>query len=179
MMPASVVALDVETTGLHSQDRIVTLGAWRVSTAELSGDKLNADCLHIIADPGRKSHPRAEEVHGYSDWTLRHQQPFSECAELVESFLASGSVVVAHNASFDLTFVEREYRALGRSTTTLQSYCTMNGYRQTGSMGRASLNAICREMGLGRTTKKHGALEDAWLALMVYFWLHQVPPKFI
>ena len=113
-LPASIVAVDVETTGLHSNDRIVTLGAWRVTTAELTGDELNANCLHIIADPGRKSHSRAEEVHGYSDWVLRHQQPFSDHAETVQSFLSSGEVIIAHNASFDLEFIDREYRALGK-----------------------------------------------------------------
>ena len=178
-LPASIVAFDVETTGLHSHDRIVTLGAWRVNTAELSGDELSVDCLHIIVDPGRKSHPRAEEVHGYSDWTLRHQQPFSEHAESVRGFLAGGDVIVAHNASFDLGFIKREYLALGTTASSLQCYCTMNGYRLAGLPGRASLNAICREMGLSRVGKKHGALEDAWLALMVYFWLHRAPAKFI
>ena len=85
-LPAIVAAVDVETTGLYSDDRVVTLGAWRVNTAELGGNALHPECLHIIADPGRKSHPRAEEVHGYSDWTLRHQQPFSEHAQIDGSF---------------------------------------------------------------------------------------------
>ena len=75
-LPASIVSVDVETTGLHSHDRIVTFAAWRVATVMLSGDVLDAKCLHIIVDPGKKSHAKAEEVHGYSDWTLRYQQPF-------------------------------------------------------------------------------------------------------
>ena len=178
-MPTTVVVIDVETTGLHSNDRIVSLGAWRVNTADLAGDALDVQCLHIICDPGKKSHPRAEEVHGYSDWTLRHQQPFSDHAETVRDFLSGGDLVIAHNASFDLEFIDREYRALGQRGPDFRRYCTMNGYRQSGSPGRASLNAICQEIGLKRIGAKHGALEDAWLALMVYFWLHQAPPKCI
>jgi len=178
-LPAIVAAVDVETTGLYSDDRIVTLGAWRVNTAELGGDAFHPECVHIIADPGRKSHPRAEKVHGYSDWTLRHQQPFSEHAQTVREFLAGAEIVVAHNASFDLEFIDREYRELGQSASAFPYYCTMNGYRQSGSEGRASLNAICQVMGLRRIGQKHGALEDAWLALMVYFWLNQVSTRHI
>ena len=55
----------------------------------------------------------------------------------------------------------------------------MNGYRQSGSEGRASLNAICQVMGLRRIGQKHGALEDAWLALMVYFWLNRVSTRHV
>ncbi len=175
----SIVAVDVETTGLHSNDRIVSLGAWRVNAESMTTDALEFEHIHFIFDPGKKSHPRAEEVHGYSDWTLRHQPPFSEYAKVVRDFLLSGNVVVAHNASFDLEFIDREYRALGQQELECHRYCTMNGYRQLGLPGRASLNAVCEKIGLKRIDKTHGALEDAWLALMVHLWLHKAPSKCI
>ena len=178
-LPASIIAVDVETTGLTPDDRIVTLGAWRVNTSDLDREALQVDCIHLIADPGRKSHPRAEEVHGYSDWVLRHQQPFSEHADAVREFLSGGDILIAHNASFDLEFIRREYRALGQDAPNFNACCTMNDFRRSGRPGRASLNAICQQMGLGRVGKSHGALEDSWLALMVYFWLRQLPPKHI
>lgn len=178
-LPASIIAVDVETTGLTSDDRIVTLGAWRVNTAELESDAFQVDCIHLIADPGRKSHPKAEEVHGYSDWVLRHQQPFSEHADAVREFLSSGDMLIAHNASFDLTFIRREYLALGQQAPNFEACCTMNEFRRSGLSGRASLNAICQQMGLSRVGQRHGALEDAWLALMIYFWLGHAPAKHI
>jgi DNA polymerase-3 subunit epsilon len=177
-LPTTIVAVDVETTGLSSSDRIVTLGAWRVRPAELSNGEFAAECLHLIVDPGKKSHPRAEQVHGYPDWALRHQQPFAEHANLVRDFLSSGDVVVAHNANFDFTFIDREYFNLGQKIE-IPCYCTMSGYRQSVSAGRASLNAVCNQIGLQRIGQKHGALEDAWLALMVYLWLNHAPPDFI
>lgn len=177
--PSSIVAVDVETTGLHSSDRIVSLGAWCVNSADLSKDALNASCLHIVADPGKKSHPRAEEVHGYSDWTLCHQQPFAENASEVREFLSSGDIVVAHNASFDFGFIEREFQVLGQAPPKCRRYCTMNAYRRSGLPGRASLKAICQNIGIERVGETHGALEDAWMAMMVYLWLNQAPSKFI
>jgi DNA polymerase III epsilon subunit-like protein len=178
-LPQSLVVVDVETTGLHSNDRIVTFGAWRIETSGIHNDALQVDCVHLIADPGKKSHPKAEQVHGYSDWTLRHQQPFAENAEAVRQFIMSGDIVIAHNAGFDLAFIEREYQALGHLSPLRRHYCTMDGYRQRGAPGSASLNAICRQMGLSRMGQRHGALEDAWLALMIYFWLHDAPAKHI
>lgn len=177
--PAKIVAVDVETTGLYSNDRIVTLGAWKIRGADLDNDSFDTECLHIVADPGKTSHPRAEEVHGYSDWVLRHQQPFSEHADVVREFISDSEIVIAHNASFDLEFICREYRELGVPAPTLRTYCTMNAYRRASLPGRASLNAVCQTIGLSRVGKRHGALEDAWLALMVYLWLNKAPAKHI
>jgi DNA polymerase-3 subunit epsilon len=171
-IPKTIVAVDVETTGLHSSDRIITFGGLRLNLTDLSNDNFQLDWLYFIADPGKKSHPKAEEVHGYSDWFLRHQEPFSENANVASDFISSGDIVIAHNASFDCEFIDREYRLLGRPAPQYKSYCTMNRYRQSGLPGRASLGAICEQIGLARIDQKHGALEDAWLALMVYFRLN-------
>jgi DNA polymerase III subunit epsilon len=178
-IPKSVVAVDVETTGLHSNDRIVSLGAWRLDANGFSTGFLNTRYVYIIADPGRKSHPRAEEVRGYSDWTLRHQEPFSKHADEIRHFLLSGDIVVAHNASFDLQFIDREYRALGQKPLDCRCFCTMNEYRRSGLPGNASLSAVCQRMGMERIGKTHGALEDAWLALMIYLWLNKAPSNLI
>ena len=111
--PASILFVDVETTGLHSADRIVSLGAIRLSTFEMLTGVLQFDQIHLIFDPGRKSHPKAEEVHGYDDWILRHQQPFSDYAAPLFDFISSAGLVVAHNAEFDKSFLAREFEAAG------------------------------------------------------------------
>jgi DNA polymerase-3 subunit epsilon len=178
-IPRSIVAVDVETTGLSADDRIVTLGAWRIRPFDLARGCSNADYIHIIANPGRASHPRAKAVHGYSDWTLAHQQPFSVHADEVRGFLASGDIVIAHNAGFDFGFIQREFARLGQNAIQCRRYCTVDGYRQSGRAGSASLTNICTQMGLSRLGKTHGALEDSWLALMAYFWLQSLPSKLI
>ena len=64
-LPASVVFVDVETTGLHSIDKVVSLGAIWLPIHALIEGSFNISYLHLIFDPGRKSHPKAEEVHGH------------------------------------------------------------------------------------------------------------------
>jgi DNA polymerase-3 subunit epsilon len=171
-LPNTVVAIDVETTGLHSKDRIITFGGIRLDVNSIVNGIVKLDWLYFIADPGKKSHPKAEEVHGYNDWVLRHQDPFSENANIAEEFISSGDILIAHNANFDCEFVDREYHILGRPAPKYKSYCTMNAYRESGLPGRASLSAICKQIGLARADQRHGALEDAWLAMMVYFRLN-------
>lgn len=173
-MPSRLVAVDVETTGLSEADRIVSLAAIQLDTRHLARGSLDLEYLHIVVNPGRRSHPAAAKVHGYSDALLRQQDPFSAHAAQVRQFIEGSSVVVAHNAAFDLAFINREFAAAGQSALALPVYCTMESYRQRYT-GSASLDALCAEMNVIRTAGHHDAIEDAWLALMVYLWIHGCP----
>lgn len=184
-IPKCLAFFDIETTGLSDKDRIVTLaGVKLLNTETLSAGSLEIACIHLIFDPGRKSHPRAEVIHGYSDWVLRHQEGFDVYAETIESFFNSADMVVAHNAEFDVGFYNREMARFGRAPITKPIFCTMDGYRQKDHVGSSSLSAICQKIGLARATKLHGALEDAWQAMRVYLWLNncsfsaQLPAEF-
>src|SRR3954468_15508526 len=160
---ASVAFCDVETTGLSHTDRIVSFGGIGLRTAALASGKFDISFSYLVFDPGKKSHPKAEQVHGYSEWTLRFQDPFSLYAEEIFSFLASYELLVAHNAEFDFEFLDREMRLVGLPTIPQPIYCTMQGYRQLGLGGSASLSAVCQRINLTRTGSLHGAIEDAWL----------------
>lgn len=171
--PASILFVDVETTGLHSADRIVSLGAIRLSTFEMLTGVLQFDQIHLIFDAGPKSHPKAEEVHGCDDWILRHQQPFSGYAAPLFDFISSAGLVVAHNAEFGKSFLAREFEAAGLQMPLMQSHCTMQAYRGLGLGGSASLSAIRSRLAIGQRGQRHDALHHAWLAMQVYLRLHK------
>lgn len=181
-LPPRLVFADVETTGFHSRDRVVSIGVVELATEGLREHRVEADCTHLIFDPGKKSHPQAEQVHGYDDWTLRHQDVFSiHAPELAEKFRDS-TVVWAHNAQFDHAFTEREFLESG--FPAIGSFnCTMQLFRAEHPGERASLKAILQAMGIARAREdRHGALEDAWLAMLVYLNLRgmdlrEVPAK--
>jgi DNA polymerase-3 subunit epsilon len=174
-LPPRLVALDVETTGLAETDRVVSFGAVVLTTASLAAGRPEIACHHLIFDPGRPSHPMAEAVHGYDDWLLRHQDPAGRHAGALSDLLAGADLLVAHNAAFDLGFVNRELRQAGLGPIATKAYCTMEAYRRRGEKGRAALDAVCRRIGLSRVGARHGALEDAWLALRAYLWLQACP----
>lgn len=171
-LPPEVVFVDVETTGLGAADRVVTLAAIHLDTVSLAAGEVALDHLHLAFDPRRDCHPGAAAVHGYSDWDLRHQDLFATHAATIHAFLHRAPLVVAHNAAFDLRFIEQEFRQCGLQPLARPHFCTMQTYRDRGHPGSASLDAVCRRIGAARAGVRHGALEDAWLALRVYLWLH-------
>jgi DNA polymerase III epsilon subunit-like protein len=51
----------------------------------------------------------------------------------------------------------------------------MKAYRAVDRGGSASLSTICRYLKLARNGDLHDAIEDAWLAMQIYLWLHGCP----
>lgn len=170
-LPKSIAFVDVETTGLRDDDRVVSIGAVWIAAASLSAAPLFPfSYLHLIFNPGRPSQPRAERVHGFSDRLLKHQSPFATYAEAVRAFLSSADLVVAHNVEFDLGFINSELRRANLQPLSTPSFCTMQASRR--QHVTAALDDVCARLHLARSGKHHGALEDAWLAMQIYLCMH-------
>jgi DNA polymerase-3 subunit epsilon len=167
--------MDVETTGLTGHDRVVTLAIILIDVPTVNEGEaqvqLSINAIHRIYNPGRDCNPVASSIHGHSDWKLRHQPFFIEEVEEVSAFLRKADLIVCHNAEFDLRFMNRELIKASMPPISSMHFCTMEGYRRKFS-GSASLNNVIRQLGLKRESGKHGALEDAWLTMNVFFLLH-------
>lgn len=168
-MSRTVVAIDVETTGLRPYDRIVTLAA--VCTIEgLSGFEL----LHRCFDPRKDSDPAAYAIHGWDDWSTRFQDLWKDQAVELHAWLQRADVIVAHNAEFDLHYVNREFRKADLPPLQGVTFCTQQAARTAGR-GSATLDACCARIGLRRNGDRHHAAEDAFLALNLYRHHHGQP----
>lgn len=178
LIPSRVFFFDVETTGLHKMDRIVSFAGILLDTSTLLNKQIGARIVQTVCDPGKRSHPQAEKVHGYDDWTLRHQTPFCDSADIILDFLNEADLIVSHNIDFDRSFLIREFYAAGRTFIPKKEYCTMQAHRQFGFGGRSSLNAVASRIGYFRSEQRHGALEDAYLAMMIYLKYNRVPYRF-
>ncbi len=175
-LPPKIVFLDTETTGLTSEDRIVSFAGILLDTADVPKGGAQIELVHLIFNPGRRSHPMAKKAHGHLDRTLERQDPLSAFAARIHGFIHEADLVVAHNAEFDLKFLNRELAGAGLSKISRPSFCTLQAWRKTGN-GPATLDAVAQHIGLARETKEHSPLEDSWLAMMVYLALHQTPLK--
>jgi DNA polymerase-3 subunit epsilon len=173
-LPASIAFCDVETTGLGKHDRIVSFGGIGISR-DLANGRPDLEYLYLVFDPGSGNRHGAEQIHGFSDSALRLQDPFAVHAADVKRFLTSYDLLVAHNAAFDLRFINRELTLSGLPALTGPVYCTMKAYRALDLGGSASLSAVCRRIKLARAGDLHDAIEDAWLAMQIYLWLHGCP----
>jgi DNA polymerase III epsilon subunit family exonuclease len=99
---ASFVVVDLETTGLRpGSSRICEIGAVRVRELELVEE------FELLVDPGMPVGPVITALTGLRDSDLRGS-PHPAIA--VRRFLefAGDAVLVAHNARFDLSFLDRE-----------------------------------------------------------------------
>ncbi len=134
-------------------------------------------CMHLVFDPGKKCHTEAERVHGLDDWTLRHQEFFSERAESIRELIEGADLLIAHNAEFDLSFLCREFEHAGLTSATKPVFCTMQAYRRRYT-GRANLDTVAARVGFARSGVRHGALEDCFLTLNIFLWLHDCPRRF-
>jgi DNA polymerase III epsilon subunit family exonuclease len=103
---ATFVVVDLETTGLTPRNaRICEIGAVRVRELELDEE------FETLVNPGVPIGPAISALTGLRDAQLRGQPP---AAVAVRRFLefAGDAVLVAHNARFDLAFLDRETERL-------------------------------------------------------------------
>lgn len=98
-----IIVFDTETTGLLPYDRIITLGA-----VKIEGDELLKQSLYLIFDPRKDSSPQAEAVHGFDNWMTRYQDLFADLASSLRQWLGWADELVAHNAEFDMRYIQRE-----------------------------------------------------------------------
>lgn len=112
--------VDLETTGLFPQkhDRVVEIAAVFVSDA---GETLGG--WSSLVNPGRDVGPT--HIHGISAREVLHAPTFAQLAPLVIRSIA-GRTVVAHNARFDLRFLDYEFdRANAGTVPPSPGLCTM------------------------------------------------------
>jgi DNA polymerase III subunit epsilon len=147
--------IDVETTGLSAAaDRVLELAAVRCTAAgEVLGE------LHTLVDP--ECPVAATFVHGVDDRMVAGAPCFRDVADLLLALL-DGAVVVAHNAAFDVGFVQAELERSGIYVGRLPRVCTMALRRQVGLPGPPAhrLRWACWQEGVP-IQSAHAAVCDA------------------
>lgn len=92
--------------------------------------------------------------------------------EIVSSFLEflSDSVIIIHNADFDLGFINHELSLLGQAAIQYERVIdTLKMARKKYPGSPASLDALCKRFNINLEERdKHGALLDAHLLTHVY-----------
>ncbi len=160
------IIFDTETTGLDSrEDRIIEIGG-----IELDNHFPTGRTLHLYINPAnRKVHPDALAVHGITDEFLADKPVFADVAEQILSFF-EGAKWIAHNATFDMGFVNAELGRLGLPPIAPSEVIdTLSLARRKHPMGPNSLDALCKRYGIDNSHRaKHGALLDSELLAEVY-----------
>lgn len=160
------IIFDTETTGLDNrEDRVIEIGG-----VELENQFPTGRTLHIFVNPGsRKVHPDALAIHGITDEFLKDKPPFADVVEEILGFFGDARWV-AHNATFDMGFINAEFARLGMPPIANDRVTdTLALARRKNPMGPNSLDALCRRYGIDNSHRaKHGALLDSELLAEVY-----------
>lgn len=163
------IIFDTETTGLDArEDRIIEIGGVELVDHFPTGRTIH---LYINAD-GRKVHPDALAVHGITDEQLADKPKFAEVVGEILDFFGDGQWI-AHNATFDMGFVNAELARLGLPPIApARVVDTLAIARRKHPMGPNSLDALCKRYGIDNSHRlKHGALLDSELLAEVYIEL--------
>jgi DNA polymerase-3 subunit epsilon len=163
------IVFDTETTGLDpfQGDRLVEIGC-----IELINGFLTGQTFHRYLNPQRDVPAAAFQVHGISAEFLKDKPLFGDVCEDFLAFIGDAPLI-AHNAMFDLGFVNAELDRCKRALIARERIVdTLMLARRKHSAGPYSLDALCARYGIDNARRtKHGALLDAEILAEVYLEL--------
>lgn len=164
------IVFDTETTGFNydSGDRLIEIGA-----VELINHIPTGRIYHQYINPERDVPEEAVKVHGLTYDFLKNYPKLSEIAQDFIDFVGDDGILVAHNASFDINFINYEFKHKGFRTYSWDKVVdTLEIARSKFPGSRNNLDALCRRFNIDNSSRtKHGALLDAELLAEVYLEL--------
>ena len=163
------IVWDTETTGFDPEggDRLVEIGA-----IELNNHVPTGRVFHQYINPERDMPQSAFDVHGLSIEFLKDYPVFKSVGQDFLDFVGDATLI-AHNASFDMKFINAELKWAELSTIPMnRSLDTLEIARRKFPGAQNSLDALCRRFGVDNSGReKHGALLDSELLAEVYLEL--------
>ncbi len=165
----SYTVFDTETTGLRPSegDEIVSIGAVRI----VNGRLLEHEVFEQLIDPGRGMSAEAARITGIETSMLREQPRIEKVLPAFGQF-CEDTVLVAHNAAFDMRFLVLKEGATGvRFTQPVLDTLLLSAVLEPDADGH-NLEAIAARMGIN-PIGRHTALGDAIMTGEVF--LRMIP----
>ncbi|MFH8796205.1 DEDDh family exonuclease [Streptomyces sp. NPDC017941] len=151
--PSGYAVVDVETTGLSRDDRIISAAVYRL---DARGEV--EDHWYTLVNPQRD--PGPVWIHGLTSDKLAGAPLFADIAEEFAARLAD-RVLVAHNAVFDWSMIAREYARATRTAPVRQRLCTIALSKELGlPLPNHKLESLAAHFGVVQR-QAHHALDDA------------------
>lgn len=161
------IVLDTETTGLDptAGDRIVEIGC-----VELINHIPTGKTYQQYINPEKKQSAEVIAVHGITDEFLADKPTFKEIADDFLKFIGDDSILVIHNAPFDMKFLNSELEKCDKPVLPMnRAFDTLIMAKQKFPGSRVNLNDLCKRFGIDNSARTvHGALLDSELLAEVY-----------
>jgi DNA polymerase-3 subunit epsilon len=154
--------LDIETTGLDPYwgDKICEIAVLKTNRGKV------LDKFETLVNPGRTIPPQAVSVNGITDNMIRKAPFFRDIAWDILNILRD-TVIVAHNAPFDLGFLFAEFSSIKLSPPENEVVDTLSIARRYYNFPSNSLGKIARNLGIS-TVGEHRAFGDARITKEIF-----------
>ncbi len=166
------IILDIETTGLEHKEghRVIEIGCIELNSKEVGAS------YHQYINPSKTLTEDNIKIHGITNEYLIDKPLFDE---IVDDFLAfiEDSSIIAHNASFDIGFLNFELEKLSKPKIAKERVIdTIKIARQRFPGQQVSLDALIKKLKINTLINRdqHGALKDAKLLTDVYLELQGI-----
>ena len=167
LVELTYTAFDTETTGLEPSagDEIISIGAVRI----VNGRMLKNEVFEQLVDPRRPLNRESMRIHGIEPRALQGQPGIEKVLPLFHRFCEE-TVLVAHNAAFDMRFLELKESSAGVKFAqpvldTLLLSAAVHPAQQD-----HRLESIAERLGV-RLIGRHTALGDALLTGEIFLKL--------
>jgi len=163
----SYTVFDTETTGLNPSegDEILQIGATRI----VGGKLRRQECFEQLVDPQRNIPPAGIPIHGIEPQMVQGQPTIDTVLPAFHAF-AQDTVLVAHNAAFDMRFLQlKEARTGLRFEQPVLDTLLLSAVAQP-TQESHGLEAIAARLGV-TVMGRHTALGDAMVTAEVFLKL--------
>jgi DNA polymerase-3 subunit epsilon/ATP-dependent DNA helicase DinG len=158
----SIVAIDIETTGLDpDRDSIIEIGAVRFNEKRIEGE------WESLINPGTRIPPFITQLTGINDQMVIRAPTIQTILPDLAKF-AGDAPVLGHNVRFDLSFLRRQN--ILRRNDVLDTYEMAAVLMPTA--GRYNLKALAQILGIPHNSA-HRALADANATRLIYLRLYE------
>jgi len=164
------VVLDFETTGLRNEDTIIEIGYVWIKDGKIRDER------STLVNPGRPISSRITKITGINTAMVKDAPYLTDIIEGFSKFLR-GKLIVAHNASFDMRFLNNALR--DAKLDPIQDYiCTMRMFRAyKKEMGITTPGAKLADLTAFfslQNERAHRALEDAQVTANAFLSMSEV-----
>ena len=164
-----ISGLDTETTGLkqESGDKIIEVCfcLYNLDTRDYVGKYVQR------INPQRSISEEAQRVHGISINDLTDSPVWDDVATKIATLLRKSTIVVAHNAGFDLPFIANELDRIGLEVPNVEVFDTMTNARWATFNGKLpKLQELCFALGVEYDPSKAHSAEYDVNVMMDCLW---------
>ncbi|MGI9282999.1 MAG: DNA polymerase III subunit epsilon [Endozoicomonas sp.] len=163
------IIMDTETTGIDPSQghRIVEIGC-----VEMIDRKLTGNTYHVYINPERHMDDEVIQIHGITNEFVQDKPLFASVAKDFLEFI-KGAELIAHNAPFDVNFLNHELKWLDTALGQVEDYSKITDSlvmaRKKHPGQKNNLDALCKRYFIDNSARTfHGALLDSEILAEVY-----------